>query len=223
MKRKGISYIEIMIAFMIFIFGISMIAYFFMPYFKPEYYGAVNLIEKNFERKALAKASLVKVVINKTGCVEFNKFDGMVERKSLFFDNNFNQIAFSITGDKVTMNAQNKEMYLINSSMDINNNNGNSQSCNNTEGASVYYSPSVKEKIINLSFFSQDIDYKILKNELIGDYNFDFNITLVNMTNDYVGSIGLPLPKTNIFSKEKIYKAIHDGKIFYFKVRYYIW
>ncbi len=215
--KKGITHVEIIVAFSIFILGLSTILYFFIPFFNPTYYSSLNTLEKNFEKKFSIETSLIKFVVNETGSITFIKHPNMSETNSLIFNKDFEPIDFSIQDNNITANVNENELFLLISNEEINNR--SQLTIENPKPSNVYYSFPIKEIFINVSKFEQDYNYEDLKREM--GIVSNFNITLIDESNFY--SIGKPIPKINVFAKEKLYKIIKDKKIKYVKVRFYVW
>ena len=220
-SKKSVSYVEIFIAFAIFLFGVSIITYFFLPFFKPEYRTALDILEKNFENNFIARTSLIKVVVNDTGCIKFDKYDRMQKQNALFFYPNWTPINFSLINSYIILQTTEKEFFLINATTTINSG-SQASGCNSPSIAKVYYSPPIEEKFILVENIQQQ-DYESLKDRLLLGFALDFNVSIFDLDDNLISSIGKPIPKTNVFGREKIYKEINNGKINLVKVRFYVW
>jgi hypothetical protein len=212
--KKAITHVEIIVAFSIFVLGISTLLYFFIPFFRPTQYASLNTLEKNFEKNFLIEANLMRFVVNQTGIISFKAYPGIDQEHSLIFNTNFQPVNFSIDNGNITMDATEPNFFLLVSSEKINEQQG--FDFENPSPASVYYGFPIKEFFVNLSKFNQP--YEDIKSQLAAT---DFNVTLTYDNNFY--SIGKPIPKINVFAKEKIYKIIENKEIKYVKVRFYVW
>jgi hypothetical protein len=212
-QKRGISYVEIFIAFSIFLIGLSVVAYFFIPFFRPEYRNALNEMQKRFEENFMARVDWYSVVVNDSGCINITKLQ---EAKNIyFFYKNLTAVNFSISNG-ITLDVAEKELYMLNSSLDL----GSSSVSCNAKPAEATYIKIYDEKILNesaINAYTTSLDYQTLRNMLLPGFNVDFNITVGGQ------SFGKPLPSINIFAKEKVYKKIKDGQIDYVKVRFYVW
>jgi hypothetical protein len=211
--KKAITHVEIIVAFSIFVLGISTLLYFFIPFFRPTQYASLNTLEKNFEKNFLIEANLIRFVVNQTGTISFKAYPGIDQEHSLIFNTNFQPVNFSIDNGNITMDATEPNFFLLVSSEKINEQQG--FDFENPSPASVYYGFPIKEFFVNLSKFNQPYEDK---SQLAAT---DFNVTLTYDNNFY--SIGKPIPKINVFAKEKIYKIIENKEIKYVKVRFYVW
>jgi hypothetical protein len=209
-QKRGISYVEIFIAFSIFLIGLSIIAYFFIPFFRPEYRNALNEMQKRFEENFMARVDWYSVVVNDSGCINIKKLQGA--ENIYFFYKNLTAVNFSIS-NSITLDVAEKELYMLNSSLDL----GSSIVSCNAKPAEATYIKIYDEKILNESAINAHADYQTLRNMLLPGFNVDFNITIGEK------SFGKPLPSINIFAKEKVYKKIKNGQIDYVKVRFYVW
>jgi hypothetical protein len=210
-QKRGISYVEIFIAFSIFLIGLSIIAYFFIPFFRPEYRNALNEMQKRFEENFMARVDWYSVVVNDSGCINIKKLQGA--ENIYFFYKNLTAVNFGISNG-ITLDVAEKELYMLNSSLDL----GSSIVSCNAKPAEATYIKIYDEKILNetaITYVSSD--YQTLRNMLLPGFNVDFNITVGKQ------SFGKPLPSINIFAKEKVYKKIKNGQIDYVKVRFYVW
>lgn len=216
MEKRGISYIEIFIAFGVFLIGVSLVTYFFIPFFRPEYRTALNILEKNFEKNFTIKASLINVVVNQTGCIKFPS--SISYSNSLFLNKNFENVGFEISNGNAIIDINEENFYLLSSSKEINT--APPQFCFSPKEARVYYSPPVEEMFLDLNAINNAIanNYEDLKKEMLSGIKLDFNITIVDHN-----SLGLPIARLNVFTREKIYKVINNNKIELIKVRFYVW
>lgn len=216
--KRGISWVEIMVAFTIFLIGVSVIFYFFTPFFKPEYRTVLDELIKNFESNLLIEVNWSKFVINDTSnCVEFQA--NLVKENILIYNPTFNLLNFSIQSSNLILNAsKEKEFYLLEANQV---NQGPFPTCSNPKKVKAFFAPKIKDRFINLSYWTQPISYQQLKQILIPNLNFDFNLTLIIDGNWY--SIGKPLAKAQVIGKEKIYRVIKNKKIKKAKVRFYLW
>ena len=215
-RKRGITHVEIIFAFAIFILGISTILYFFIPFFRPTYYASLDTLEKKFEKDFFIEAELIRLVVNQTGEIKFKAYNGITETNSIIFNKNFIPVDFYINDNYIVMNTDEKELFVLKANAEINSK-SNLYIDNPTE-VNVYYSFPINEIFVNLSKFQEAYDYESLKRNL--GMVSDFNITLAN---DVVYTIGKPIPRVNVFAREKVYKIIEDKKIKYVTARFYVW
>lgn len=220
-KRKGISYIEMMIAFTIFLIGVSVILYFFIPFFKPEYRVALNVIEKKFDENFIQKVNISKLVLNESvECA--NLGFSFPNTNTLIYNKSFYEIGYSNNGNAVLDANYELEFYVYEFEQSVDH---KKSECEEGKVVKAAFTPKIVEEFINLEKFRSDQTYDSLKQTLIPGFNLDFNITII--LDSRVISIGKPLAKTNIFSKEKFYKVLDNDednkKIKTAKVRFYVW
>lgn len=212
---KGISYVEIIIAFSVFLLGIALIGYFFIPFFRPELRTALDLMEERFEKDFTMNVSFITVVVNKTGCINFTR-PGLTD--FMFLNSSFEAMAFDVTSNKIVLNSNEQIFYLLNgisSSLD-------GSGCSSSNEAKVYFSPAREERLLNMSALqqAQQETYGWLRDKLLPGLKLDFNITLYD---GQQASIGKSVPSLNVFAREKAYKALIANKIETVKVRFYVW
>ncbi|MEM4647807.1 MAG: hypothetical protein QXO12_00640 [Candidatus Pacearchaeota archaeon] len=216
--KKAVSYVEVLIAFSIFLFGISILFFIFSPYFRPEYLTSLNIIEKNFDRNFAKEIFIIKAVVNQTGCIKFKTYKNFNFSNILLFNKNWENLNYDFNDNKIILNYNENEFFLLVSNETINYN--TNPQCDNAYDVEIYYSPPISEKfILDIS----DYDYENLKNILIPGLKNDFNISIYDFDGKMVGSFGMPIPKTNIFAKQKIYKKLENNQIKFVKVIFYIW
>lgn len=222
MEKKGVSYVEVIVAFSIFLFGISILLFIFYPYFRPTYLTALDMIEKNFDKNFAKNIQIVKVIINKTDqtdCVKFKIYKNFDKSNILIFNLNWEKIDFNVADNNVVLSSNEKEFFLLVSDDVINLD--ENPPCNAPTEANVYYSPPISEKfILNIN---NEFTYEQLKDILLPGLNNDFNITIYDTGGNLIMSFGKPLPRTNIFAKQRIYKRLENNKINIVKVVFYIW
>ena len=209
--KRGISAIEMIVSFILFLGFLVFIFAFMNPLSMPASRSLLTTLETSFNENATIEIETIPFAINEEnviGCFQIEKEFG---NNFFITDKDRKNVNFKIEGNKITIENKGK-FYYINKGISVpgaytclnpqtlqkgEKKLGNAYSLSVPRTETMYYSKYLAE--INKSYYN---NYSGLRQDLKFPESSDFAIVVFDESKNKMFEMTKPLPRTNILSKE---------------------